>query len=205
MLHAKTIGVTANTAPLNLACLPVDKASMSTTVDLNNFCDLGHVLMGESPADEFGALNEDAGGTVQTVSWHIRGFTQPIAGAQFDKTMALNARFLAIQASTQVQVSCVRCLNPMIITLEVDTVLQVFQDDAAADAAAMGSDADLQPDPIVTARQFDLLDQVQEELLLAMPDNPAHEDGDALCVLPVMPKDTRNTAFSVLASLKQGK
>jgi uncharacterized protein len=93
----------------------------------------------------------------------------------------------------------------MALTLAVDTLLQAFQTDEAADEAAMVADADTLPDPIVASRSFDLLDQVQEELMLAMPENPMHVDNDPVCVLPAVVNQPKTTAFAVLASLKTAK
>jgi uncharacterized protein len=177
----------------------------ATTVDLNAFCDAGKMIKGQSPAQEFGALNEDVGGTLQAIEWQIHGAFKPILGAQYDKSSAVNDRFLHVLARTQAQVTCARCLKMLPLALNVDVQLQVFQTDDAADAAAMQPDADTLPDPIVASRTFDLLDQVQEELLLAMPDNPMHHDSDPACVLPVTTTNVQTSAFAALASLKQAK
>ncbi len=184
---------------------PAPNTLPATTVDLNAFCDAAQSLSGRSAPDEFGALNESVDGSLQAVDWQIQGSAKPIAGAQFDKTMDLNHRFLTIKARTQVAAMCGRCLSTMSLALAVDVRLQAFQTDAAADAAAMVQDADAMPDPIVASRTFDLLDQVQEELLLAMPDNPTHPEGDPACVLPVVVNKTQTSAFAVLASLKRPK
>jgi uncharacterized protein len=176
-----------------------------TTVDLNAFCDAGKFLSGRSAADEFGALDEYVEGSLQAVEWQIQGSHKPVPGAQFDKTMDANYRFLTIKASTQVGATCGRCLNAMTLTLAVDTQLQAFQTDEAADSAAMTPEADALPDPIVASRTFDLLDQVQEELLLAMPDNPMHAENDPVCVLPAVVNNEQASAFAVLASLKKAK
>ncbi len=174
-----------------------------TTVDLNSFCDMGKSVSGQSAADEFGALDEVFEGSLQPVSWRIQGASRPIMGAQYDKNVDTHYRFLNIQASTQAAATCGRCLNEMVLKLAIDVGLQVFQTDDAADAAAMSADADASPDPIVASRTFDLLDQVQEELLLAMPDNPMHTEGDAQCVLPAVVNTVQTSAFAVLASLKK--
>jgi uncharacterized protein len=176
-----------------------------TTVDLNAFCDAGKSLTGQSPASEFGALDDDAGGSLQPVDWHIQGTSKPVVGAQYDKTVDTYYRFIQLKANTQMKATCGRCLNEMVLSLAVDAQLQVFQTDEAADQAAMATDADTSPDPIVSSRTFDLLDQVQEELLLAMPENPTHADGDASCMLPVVVNTVQSSAFAVLASLKKAK
>jgi uncharacterized protein len=194
-----------------LQAMPINRSSSTpntlpvTTVDLNAFCDAGKSLAGQSPAAEFGALDEDAGGSLQAVDWHIQGSSKPVAGAHYDKTVDTHYRFIQLKANTQMKATCGRCLNEMVLSLAVDAQLQVFQTDEAADHAAMASDADTSPDPIVSSRTFDLLDQVQEELLLAMPENPMHPDGDALCTLPAVVNNVQSSAFAVLASLKKAK
>ena len=166
-----------------------------TTVDLNAFCDAGKSLSGQSAADEFGALDDDVGGSLQVVDWSVQGSSKPVAGAQFDKSTESHYRFLHVKASTQVKATCGRCLNEMALKLVVDTQLQAFQTDEAADQAAMSADADTLSDPIVASRTFDLLDQIQEELLLAMPENPMHDDGDVLCILPIVVNNKQTSAL----------
>ncbi len=175
----------------------------NTTVDLNAFCDTAKSFAGQSPASEFGALDEYVEGSLQAVEWSVTGSNKAVKGAQYDKATDLFTRYLHIRAATKVGANCGRCLNPMVLDLSVDAHLQVFQTDDAADAAAMTAEADAMPDPIVTSRSFDLLDQVQEELLLNMPDNPMHSEGDPVCVLPATVDNKQASPFAVLAGLKK--
>jgi uncharacterized protein len=195
MTNTNTAANTAATATTSCTTAP------TTTVDLNNFCDTAKSITGQSPASEFGALDEYVDGSLQTVAWSITGSNKAVKGAQYDKATDLFTRYLHIRATTKVGATCGRCLNAMVLDLTVDAQLQVFQTDAAADAAAMTPDADAKPDPIVTSRNFDLLDQVQEELLLNMPDNPMHHEGDAACMLPVTVSNVQASPFASLAAL----
>jgi uncharacterized protein len=174
-----------------------------TTVDLNAFCDAAKSLAGQSPASEFGALDEYVDGSLQAVDWSITGSSKAVKGAQFDKSTDPYTRYLQVNAATKVGATCGRCLNAMVLDLTVNVLLQVFSTDEAADAAAMTPEADAMPDPIVASRHFDLLDQVQEELLLNMPDNPMHPEGDAACVLPATVNNAQASPFAMLASLKK--
>ncbi len=177
--------------------------TIQTTVDLNAFCDAAKSLASQSPASEFGALDEYVEGTLQVVDWSVTGSSKAVRGAQFDKSAELYTRYLQVNAATKVGAICGRCLNAMVLDLTVDVLLQVFSTDEAADEAAMTPEADAMPDPIVSNRNFDLLDQVQEELLLNMPDNPMHPAGDASCSLPPTIDGTQASPFAVLVSLKK--
>lgn len=176
----------------------------STVVDLNAFCDASRTQSGKALPTDLKDLNVFVNGSLEDVSWAVQGSNKPVKGAQYDSSIASTYRFLHVQANTRVSLTCGRCLNPMGFDLTVDTALQVFQSDQAADNAAMVEDPDNAPDPIVTHRQFDLLAQVQEELLLNIPDNPCHDEADPVCQLPVNIDNTLASPFAMLQKLKMG-
>ncbi len=174
----------------------------SNVVDLNVFCDTSQTLSGTAFAADLNDLNTFVHGSLEPVSWAVRGSNKPVKGAQYDSSIESTYRFLHVQANTRVALTCGRCLTTMPVELQVDTALQVFQTEQAADDAAMTEDPDSVPDPIVTHRQFDLMAQVQEELLLNIPDNPCHEVGNPVCQLPASVDNTQASPFAMLRSLK---
>jgi uncharacterized protein len=167
-------------------------------VDLNRFCDTADSRQAHTAATQMRHVFDFVQGQLAAVSWQAAGSRKAVKGAQFDASIESHERFLHIQASTQVSLTCGRCLNLMQLPLQVNANLQVFQSEQAADDAAMTPDADQLPDPIVASRQFDLLAQVQEELLLNLPDNPQHEAGDAQCQLPAQLDNSTASPFAAL-------
>lgn len=169
-------------------------------VDLNVFCDTDQsVLKQQTPASVFSSLYAYVKGFLQPIDWTVHGYNRELMGAVYDSTLETYHRFLHIKADTQVQIMCCRCLQMMTLPLKVDTVLQVFQTEQAADHAALYGDLENSLDPIVSSRQFDLIQQVQEELLLAIPENPVHKDINESGTMCIIPKNNRTESTSLFA------
>jgi uncharacterized metal-binding protein YceD (DUF177 family) len=191
--------------------LPTHTSTTSTTstpttvVDLNVFCDTAQTLAAQTPASAFELLNDYVEGSLQAVNWQVTGSSKAVQGAQYDSSIEAYARYLHVKASSSASVMCGRCLQAMSLELLVDTQLQVFQTDEAADEAALADNADTLPDPIVAHRQFDLVLQVQEELLLNIPENPVHDEDDVatqtICKLPSDAGSKKLSPFAGLAGL----
>jgi uncharacterized protein len=146
-------------------------------VDLNLFCDTAQgVSAQQTPAQAFKWLNDYVEDHLSAVDWHVSGSRRAVKGAEYDVNLPDYERFLQVKASATVRLMCCRCLQMMPLALAVDSTLQVFQSDEAADQAALDDHSEDTPDPIVSSRQFDLLAQVQEELLLAIPEHPLHDE-----------------------------
>ena len=180
-------------------------ADLDTVVALNAWVDRGEALARNTPGAAMPRLHaylKTPAGSESAVQWRVTGSSKKNALSQFDASIEPHERYLAVQARTQAQASCVRCLQPVAIDLVVDTVLRVYQTDAAADEAAMREDADALPDPIVASAQFDLLAQVEEELLLELPDTPLHPEGTASCVLPLAAQNAPLSPFAALSGLR---
>jgi uncharacterized protein len=83
--------------------------------------------------------------------------------------------------------------------LPVRTRLEVVRSEAEADAAPLDDD---EADVIVGSRTFDLITQIEDELLLALPVSPRH----AVCPEAILPEDVEPekepSPFAVLANLK---
>lgn len=77
--------------------------------------------------------------------------------------------------------------------------LEVVRSEADADAAPLDDD---EADVIVGSRSFDLITQIEDELLLALPVSPRH----AVCPDEMLPEETeaekKPSPFAVLANLK---
>ncbi len=169
-------------------------------INLNDWIDAGKTAQGETPASEFENLNDLLQGSLSPVSWQVSSARHATQGAAFVAELEPYQRFLNVQAQASGQTTCPRCLAALPVTITVDNTLQVFQTEDAADVCAMNEDADAQPDPIVASRQFNLIAQIEEELLLELDLHAVHEP---LCDLPQEQASSKPNPFAMLASLKK--
>lgn len=105
--------------------------------------------------------------------------------------------------STTVKLTCQRCLEPVATGIEADLKLWLLRDESQADR--LPDDADY----LVLDEDggIDLADALEDELILALPLVPAHEDCEAYPVASpdddVAETPKRENPFQVLASLKK--
>ena len=156
------------------------------------------MLDGRWPLSELARLADDAAGTVdEPVEWSAR-FEQRREHGGAPQV------WLHLRAQARVARECQRCLQPVLLALNVDRAFRFMatEDEAAA------LDAESEDDVLVLSRQFDLRELVEDELLLALPIVPKHEQCPAPW-LPTGPDRTGDDAlpvhpFAALASLKRG-
>nr|WP_311529453.1 YceD family protein [uncultured Ralstonia sp.] len=107
--------------------------------------------------------------------------------------------FVDLEVDGAVWLQCQRCLKAYEQPLPVRSRLEVMRSEAEADAAPLDDD---EADVIVGSRSFDLITQIEDELLLALPVSPRH----ALCPDEVLPEEVeaekKPSPFAVLANLK---
>lgn len=112
--------------------------------------------------------------------------------------------WLHLTAETSVTLQCQRCLSPMIVPLSIDSSIQFV----AGEDAAAALDADSEHDVLALSRDLDLLTLVEDELLLALPIVPRHEQCPQPLAVPVSPEEEEAGKeahpFAALAALKRG-
>ena len=154
---------------------------------------------GEERLARFSRLLEETRGLGSEVyvSYAVHGAIQPDAAGQ-------DAVWLYLEGSVVLTLECQRCLNPV----EVDvSFLRSFRFVATEELAAI-EDEESEEDVLVLSRDFNLLELLEDELLMAMPPAPTHN----VCPVPVS-MHTEDAAFNaaeshphpfaVLAGLKQ--
>jgi uncharacterized protein len=111
--------------------------------------------------------------------------------------------WLHLDAEVVMPLTCQRCLAPVDTPVRVDRSFRFVADEATAEAEDDEADEDL----LVLSRQFDLLGLLEDEVLLAMPLVPRHEQ----CPEPVtlatadpeaLQEAPRPHPFAVLGKLK---
>jgi len=83
---------------------------------------------------------------------------------------------LALGVRATLQLRCQRCLGPLAHDVETGSVLVLAASQAEIDADPATVDA---PDRVVAGKEMAVRDLVEDELLLALPYAPRHEDCEA--------------------------
>lgn len=147
----------------------------------------------ERLAEETQGLGPDS-----TVKWQARGELRPRAGADDEV-------WLHLQAKAAVPLTCQRCMGVVVTPVQVDQWYRFVADEDIA----MAEDDQSEEDLLVMEPQFDLLAVLEDELLMALPLVPMHDE------CPVAPKlqageteigaeaGQKPNPFAVLAQLKK--
>jgi uncharacterized protein len=112
----------------------------------------------------------DADFSSKTLQWAARGQSLPVAGG-----VAQSWLYLELQGHVPLQ--CQRCLQGMQEAVQLERSFRFVRDEAEANS----QDDDAEEDLLVASKQFDLLELIEDELIMALPFAPAH----AVCPVPV--------------------
>ncbi|MDP5240868.1 YceD family protein [Uliginosibacterium sp. 31-16] len=150
------------------------------------FARRGDTLSGELDARDLprlAAALRDTGGE-QSVSYELSGFRLD------DKS------FIEVFASAALIMQCQRCLGEVSCAVDAESrLLLVPRGESMPDEGLESDDFD----PVEAGRDFDVLDAVEEELLLALPLAPTHGD----CSVPAAKENGDDRSpFALLKSLK---
>lgn len=115
--------------------------------------------------------------------------------------------WLRLKADATLPLTCQRCLQPVDVPLEVDRAFRFVADEATAEAL----DDDSEEDLLALQRDFNLRELIEDELIMALPLVPRHDE----CPVPVQMSSSdedfeeANSAapnpFAALAGLGRGK
>ena len=115
--------------------------------------------------------------------------------------------WLRLKASASLPLICQRCLHPVDVPLEVEREFRFVADEATAEAL----DDEVEEDLLAISREFDLHELIEDELLMALPVVPRHDECPT--EVPMQSSDDdfeaaeaeRPNPFAALASLRVGK
>ena len=159
-------------------------------------------LQGTEAGDAFERFAQSVGAPIAParaapVQWSAHGERRPAAVGEPEI-------WLRLQAQTDVTLTCQRCLQPMLETLLIDRHYQFVTNVDEAERLDEISDDEV----LVLARQLDLFNLLEDELILALPIVPRHE----LCPHPLVAGgslgddaelDDVPHAFAALAALRK--
>ncbi len=100
----------------------------------------------------------------QKLQWTARGESVPVAGGAAQSWLHLH-----LQASVPMQ--CQRCLQGMHAEIDVLRSFRFVRDEQEA----QHQDDEAEEDLLVVSKQFDVLELIEDELILALPFAPTHE------------------------------
>ncbi|MBI2734717.1 MAG: DUF177 domain-containing protein [Aquabacterium sp.] len=189
-------------------------------LDIEAFIESGETMQGQLPLTDLARLAQELAkdadaAALPPISWSATGrqVAQRVGGPQL---------WLDLKAEGQMAMECQRCLHAVTMPMLVDHSIRFVKDEAAAAEL----DADSEDDVLALSRQFDLMDLIEDELIMALPIVPRH-DQCPTDVARLMSADTealppggvpesadeaqattasgRPNPFAVLASLKKDR
>ncbi len=172
---------------LNLTALAQDGAPLADSTPVR---DLPR-LAAESP------FLADEGSSEAVVQWQARAELRPRTGTDGDL-------WLHLQASTELPLTCQRCMTAVSVPLAIEQWFRFVE----SEDIAMAEDDEAEEDLLVLEPQLDLLNLLEDELLMALPVVPMHDECPQTPIFSVgdaeAPEvDAKPNPFAMLADLKK--
>jgi len=102
---------------------------------------------------------------------------------------------LLLEVDGMLSLCCQRCLEPLAYAVELRSLFEFVANDSELTQEELEDDS---RDFLPAEKELDVLALIEDEILLALPTVPRHDD----CVLPAARESTIESPFSVLAGLK---
>ncbi|WP_338764458.1 DUF177 domain-containing protein [Massilia sp. METH4] len=159
-------------------------------IDAFEFCRTGSTREGVTPVAEMERLARDCASQEGVISWTAEGGTSKQGFPQ-----------LRLTVTGTVQLTCQRCLAPFAYEIDSSTLLMLGEDDAKADEIEEVID-DETIDVIVGTRSMNLMDLIEDEALLALPQAPKHDVCPDTALLDSV-RGEKKSPFEALKALKK--
>ncbi len=173
-----------------------DRAAPLAHIDAFDAAARGLVFEGETPLARLQRFATDLPAQTGTVQWSVQGAMG-----------ALGEPLLQVAVKADPLVTCQRCLAPFAWPVDEQTELHLVHDESELDEGDP-DDVDLDGyDKVLGSSRFDVLAQVEDALILAMPYIARHDvcpQGAGAAGTPAEPEvaDERPHPFAGLAALK---
>jgi len=138
-------------------------------LDIGAFIESGETMEGALPLRDLARLAQELAkdanvADLPLVSWSATGRQVPqrVGGPQL---------WLDLKAEGEMAMECQRCLHAVSLPMSVDHSIRFVKDEAAAAEL----DADSDDDVLALSRQFDLMALIEDELIMALPIVPRHD------------------------------
>lgn len=132
------------------------------------FANEGASLQQRSPLAQMERLVASVQGSVEglEVQWQVQGETR------IQRYGAKPQVWLHLRATAQVPMTCQRCLSEASIPLEIDQSYRFV----ATEDEALDEDEGSEEDILVLSRDFNVLELLEDELIMALPTIPKHAE-----------------------------
>lgn len=165
-------------------------APAAVMIDAFEFCRTNSTREGVTPVAEMTRLVRDCADTSGAITWRAVGSTSKQGYPQMRMAVA-----------GTVQLVCQRCLQPFAYEIDSATTLMLGESDAHADEIEEIID-DETIDVIVGTRSMNLMDLIEDEALLALPQAPKHDVCPDTALLDAV-KSEKKSPFDALKELKK--
>ncbi len=181
-----------------------------TAIDPRQLAQKADTLSGQTPLAAFARLSEglpELAAALAPVRWSAHAeWRAPLGELATDAARAAapeSELWLQLRLQAEVPQVCQRCLSPYAQPIEVERWFRFV----ASEAIALAEDDDSEEDLLVLEARFDLAALVEDELLLALPLVPMHEQCPepvrmSAGELPEIEPEPRPNPFAALAALK---
>ena len=172
----------------------------ATNLNMQAFAEAGVPLNGISPLKNLERLAQEIAGLQPDliVNWQAAPELRPGSTGQMDI-------WLHLTANTTLPLICQRCMGSVQTALHADQWYRFV----ASEDVAMAEDDAAEEDLLVLSPQFDLIDVLEDELLMALPLVPMHDECPEPPVFSAgILEESKNQAdkpnpFAALAQLKK--
>jgi uncharacterized protein len=159
-------------------------------IDAFKFSKLSERLEGKTAIAEMPRVAEVAQDQQGSIAWSLQGGQHRLAYPQ-----------LTLKVSGTINLLCQRCLTPLAVEIDSESVLVLAKDEARADEIEAQLDDDA-IDVIPVPEELNLRDLVEDETLLSLPFAPKHDVCPDQAVLADTVKNKKPSPFDVLKNLK---
>ena len=123
-------------------------------------------LQGQTPLAQLPRLADEAVQGVAVSMVHFQAL-----GSMREDAAGKTVPWLQLQGYVDLELVCQRCLEPVNTRVQFDGEFRFVE----SEEVALAQDEDAREDLLVISPQFDLLELVEDELLMALPVSPKHE------------------------------
>ena len=171
-------------------------------LDVKAFAQAGGHLSGHDTLLKYQRLAEEGKGLHPDlrVDWMVDGEVRATHGMD-------GQIWLRLKASASLPMICQRCLHTVDAPLEVEREFRFVTDEATAEALDNDSEEDL----LALSREFNLRELIEDELIMALPVVPRHDECPAEVQLASSDEEfeeanaQKPNPFAALAGLHKGK
>jgi uncharacterized protein len=157
----------------------------------------GDILLSKCERLAQDLYRQEANFASNILHWQARGESMSVAGGAAQS-------WLHLEFEAHVPLQCQRCLLGMQHSLQVQRSFRFVRDEAEA----LAQDDEAQEDVLVASKQFDLLELIEDEIIMALPFVPLHDTCPVPVKLQVSSPDyeaalnEKPKAFAALGELK---